>query len=76
VDPVHFATFAVLNLMIGLSTPPVGVCMFVCANIARVPLSAVIRELMPFLLVNGIVLLLVSYIPAFSLWLPNLIFGK
>ncbi|MBE0530385.1 MAG: TRAP transporter large permease [Rhodospirillales bacterium] len=76
VDPVHFATFAVLNLMIGLSTPPVGVCMFVCANIARVPLSAVIRELMPFLLMNGIVLLLVSYVPAFSLWLPNLIFGK
>ncbi len=62
--------------MIGLSTPPVGVCMFVCANIAKVPLSAVIRQLVPFLLVNGIVLLLVSYVPAFSLWLPNLIFGE
>ena len=76
IDSVHFATFAVLNLMIGLSTPPVGVCMFVCANIAKVPLSAVIRQLTPFLLVNGIVLLLVSYVPAFSLWLPDFIFGK
>ncbi|MFC3727209.1 TRAP transporter large permease [Neoaquamicrobium sediminum] len=38
IDPLHFATFAVLNLMLGLTTPPVGVCLFVCANIARLPL--------------------------------------
>jgi C4-dicarboxylate transporter, DctM subunit len=38
VDPIHFATFAVLNLMLGLTTPPLGVCLFVCGNIARVPL--------------------------------------
>ncbi|MCH8466674.1 MAG: TRAP transporter large permease [Roseinatronobacter sp.] len=73
VDPLHFAVFAVLNLMIGLTTPPVGVCLFVCANIARLPLAPVVRAIMPFLLCNITVLLLVSYIPAISTWLPNLI---
>jgi len=76
VDPIHFATFAVLNLMIGLTTPPVGVCLFICSNIAKVPLGEVVRALVPLLLVNLFVLLLVSYVPAFSLWLPNLVFGK
>ncbi|QDL91359.1 TRAP transporter large permease [Paroceanicella profunda] len=76
VDPVHFATFAVLNLMIGLTTPPVGVCLFVCANIARLPLSVVVRAITPFLVGNILVLLLVSYIPALSLWLPNLAYGN
>ena len=72
IDPLHFATFAVLNLMIGLTTPPVGVCMFVCANIARLPLAPVIRALVPYLITNIIVLLLVSYIPWISTWLPSL----
>ncbi|SIS77572.1 TRAP transporter large permease [Paracoccus saliphilus] len=72
VDPLHFAVFAVLNLMIGLTTPPVGVCMFVCANIARLPLAPVIRALVPYLITNILVLLLVSYIPAISTWLPSL----
>lgn len=73
VDPLHFAVFAVLNLMIGLTTPPVGVCLFVCANIARLPLAPVVRAIAPFLLCNLIVLMLVSYVPAISTWLPNLI---
>lgn len=73
VDPLHFAVFAVLNLMIGLTTPPVGVCLFVCANIARLPLAPVVRAIMPFLLTNIVVLMLVSYVPAISTWLPNLI---
>ncbi|SDD64374.1 TRAP transporter, DctM subunit [Paracoccus isoporae] len=72
VDPMHFAVFAVLNLMIGLSTPPVGVCMFICANIARVPLGPVIRALIPYLMTNILVLLLVSYVPWISTWLPSL----
>ncbi|MDN3722009.1 TRAP transporter large permease subunit [Roseibium salinum] len=73
IDPLHFATFAVLNLMIGLTTPPVGVCLFICANIAKLPLGPVVRALLPFLLTNIIVLLLVSYVPAFSTWLPALL---
>lgn len=74
IEPLHFATFAVLNLMIGLTTPPVGVCLFVCAGIARLPLTPVVIAIMPFLLSNLIVLLLVSFIPAFATWLPGLIF--
>ncbi|GAB5512100.1 MAG: TRAP transporter large permease [Hyphomicrobiales bacterium] len=74
IEPLHFATFAVLNLMIGLTTPPVGVCLFVCAGIARLPLTPVVIAIMPFLLSNLIVLLLVSFVPAFATWLPGLIF--
>ncbi len=73
IDPLHFATFAVLNLMIGLTTPPVGVCLFVCANIAELPLSSVIKAIMPFIITNIIVLLLVSYIPELATWLPGLL---
>ncbi|MCR4264630.1 TRAP transporter large permease [Nitratireductor sp. ZSWI3] len=73
VDPLHFATFAVLNLMIGLTTPPVGVCLFICANIAKLPLTPVVRAIAPFLLTNVIVLLLVSYVPGFATWLPSVL---
>lgn len=74
VDPLHFATFAVLNLMIGLTTPPVGVCLFVCANIARLPLAPVVRAIGPFLLTNILVLFVVSYWPPLATWLPSLLF--
>jgi tripartite ATP-independent transporter DctM subunit len=73
IDPLHFATFAVLNLMIGLTTPPVGVCLFVCAGIARLPLMPVVRAILPFLLTNIGVLLAVSYFPALATWLPSLL---
>ncbi|ESR27034.1 TRAP transporter large permease [Lutibaculum baratangense] len=74
VDPLHFAVFAVLNLMIGLTTPPVGVCLFVCANIARLPLASIVRAILPFLLTNLVILLMVAYIPALSTWLPSMLF--
>jgi C4-dicarboxylate transporter, DctM subunit len=74
IDPLHFATFAVLNLMIGLTTPPVGVCLFICANIAKLPLTPVIKAIAPFLLTNIAVLFLVSYIPALATWLPSILF--
>ncbi len=73
IDPIHFATFAVLNLMIGLTTPPLGVCLFVCAGIARLPLTPVVIAILPFLLTNILVLLLVSYVPAISTWLPSVL---
>lgn len=73
IDPLHFATFAVLNLMIGLTTPPVGVCLFVCAGIARLPLAPVVVAIPPFLLTNIAVLLLVSFVPAIATWLPSVL---
>ncbi|QDC10811.1 TRAP transporter large permease [Oceanicola sp. D3] len=73
IDPIHFATVAVLNLMIGLTTPPVGVCLFVCANIARLPLAPVVVAIFPFLLTNILVLLAVTYIPPLATWLPSVL---
>jgi TRAP-type C4-dicarboxylate transport system permease large subunit len=61
--------------MIGLTTPPVGVCLFVCANIAELPLTHVIKAIFPYLITNLIVLLLVSYIPEIATWLPKLLLG-
>ncbi|PMR69136.1 TRAP transporter large permease [Halomonas heilongjiangensis] len=75
-DPVHFAVMAVLNLMIGLTTPPVGVCLFVVSGIGKLPMLTVARAIVPFLVCNIAVLLLVSYVPAVSLWLPTLIMGE
>jgi C4-dicarboxylate transporter, DctM subunit len=71
IDPIHLAVFAILNLMIGLTTPPAGVCLFVAANIGKISLGAISRAIWPFLLCNLLVLLLVAYVPAISLWLPN-----
>ncbi|ANG63178.1 C4-dicarboxylate ABC transporter permease [Marinobacterium aestuarii] len=71
-DPIHFGIMAVLNLMIGLTTPPVGVCLFVAAGIGELPVTRVVRAIWPFLICNLLVLLLVSYVPAISLWLPSL----
>lgn len=76
IDPLHFATFAVLNLMIGLTTPPLGVCLFVACNIAREPLAKVVIAIIPFLISNIIVLLLVSYYPPFATWLPTTLMGN
>jgi tripartite ATP-independent transporter DctM subunit len=73
IDPLHFAIIAVLNLMIGLTTPPLGVCLFVCANIAKLPLMPVVRAILPYLLTNVLVLLLVSYIPPLATWLPSVL---
>ncbi len=71
IDPIHFATFAVLNLMIGLSTPPVGVCLFICASIGRISIWEITVAVWPFLLSNFVVLALVTAIPEISLWLPR-----
>jgi C4-dicarboxylate transporter, DctM subunit len=72
IDPIQFSVIAVLNLIIGLNTPPVGVCLFVASGIGKVSLEKVAVAVLPFLLVSLIVLMLVSYIPAISLFLPGL----
>jgi C4-dicarboxylate transporter DctM subunit len=74
IDPIQFAIIAVLNLMIGLTTPPVGVCLFVTSSIGGISLGEISRAILPFLGVSVLVLLLVTYIPAISLFLPNLLF--
>ncbi len=76
VDPFHFAIIAVLNLMIGLTTPPVGVCLFVASSIGKISLGKMSKAILPFLAVSLIVLLLITYVPQFSLFLPNLFFRR
>ncbi|SDC17569.1 TRAP transporter, DctM subunit [Melghirimyces thermohalophilus] len=71
-DPVHFGVMMVLNLIIGLSTPPVGVCLFVASSIGKVSIGETTRALLPFLAVSLVVLLLVSYVPELTLFLPSL----
>jgi tripartite ATP-independent transporter DctM subunit len=73
VDPVHFAVIAVLNLIIGLTTPPVGVCLFVASSIGKVSIGEVSKASLPFLLVSFLVLILVTLFPELSLFLPGLL---
>lgn len=72
-DPVHFGIVLVLNLCIGLCTPPVGTVLFVGSGVAKISVSKIVKPLMPFLFIMFLVLLLVTYIPEISLWLPNLL---
>lgn len=74
VDPTHFGIMMVLNLCVGLCTPPVGSVLFVGCGIAGVPITRVVRPLLPFFLAMLVALLLVTFIPALSLWLPG-VFG-
>jgi len=73
VDPVHFGMIMLLNLGIGLCHPPVGATLFVGCAVGRVRMEAVMREIWPFYGVMFLVLMLVTYVPAISLWLPRLL---
>jgi tripartite ATP-independent transporter DctM subunit len=76
IDPVHFGIIMILNLGIGLLTPPVGPTMVVGCAIGRVSMEAVSRSILIFYVPMLIVLLLVTYIPALTLWLPSVVLGK
>ena len=76
IDPVHFGIIMILNLGIGLLTPPVGPTMVVGCAIGRVSMEAVSRSILIFYVPMLVVLALVTYIPALTLWLPNLLLGK
>jgi len=72
VDPVHFGIVIIVNLAIGLVTPPVGVNLFVGARVGGSTLEAVSKGSMPFLIAMFVILLLVTYVPSLSLFLPQL----
>lgn len=71
-DPVHFGIVLILNLGIGLITPPVGTVLFVGCAIGKVSIEAVTKRLIPYFFVMVAVLMLITYVPAISLWLPHL----
>ena len=70
--PVHFGIIMVLNLCIGLCTPPVGTILFVGSGVAKISVAEVVPPLIPLLLTMIFILLLVTFIPELSMWLPNL----
>jgi len=72
VDPVQFGVILLLNCGIGLITPPVGSVLFVGSAIAGVPMTSSLKTIWPFWLTCAGVLMLVTFIPALSLWLPSL----
>jgi tripartite ATP-independent transporter DctM subunit len=71
VDPIHFGMIMLVNLGIGLITPPVGSVLFVGCAVGKVPIEAVVRTIWPFYIGLFAVLLVVTYVPAISLWIPS-----
>jgi len=71
IDPIHFAMIVIYNLTLGMITPPVGGLLFVTSNVSRVPMGPLVRELVPFLWAHGVVLVLLTFVPALSTWAPR-----
>ncbi|MPN31483.1 C4-dicarboxylate TRAP transporter large permease protein DctM [bioreactor metagenome] len=74
IDPVHFGVITVLNLMIGLITPPVGALLFIETKIAKIDINTLLKEIWPHILVLMGVLILITFVPGFVTFLPNLFF--
>ena len=72
VDPVHLGMVVVFNLMIGLLTPPMGLALFLVADIAKVSMKAILVEMAPFYVPLGVTLLMITYIPELTTWIPRL----
>jgi len=75
IDPVHFGAVMVIGMVIGLITPPVGLCLFVVCALTRVPFEAVSRACLPYVVLMVGVLILVAYVPPLTLWLPRMLLG-
>jgi tripartite ATP-independent transporter DctM subunit len=72
IDLVHFGVVVVVNIMIGLITPPYGLLLFIMANISGEPLRHIVRDCMPFLLAMIVALAIMTFVPETVLWLPRL----
>ena len=73
IDPIHFGVIMIVNLAIGLFTPPVGICLFISCGIADISITDTIKTFIPFFFVILIVLMIVTFSPALVMWLPNLL---
>ncbi|MFN9475793.1 TRAP transporter large permease subunit, partial [Acidovorax sp.] len=76
VDPVHFGLIMVVNLALGMITPPFGVNLFAACTVARISLDRIIKHLLPFVCVILVCLLIITYIPGISLALRDLVYSK
>ena len=75
VDPIHFGLICIVNIMIGGITPPFGSMMFTCCSITGCNLQDFVKESIPFIIALLVAILLITYIPMISLFLPNLLYG-
>lgn len=71
IDPVHFGIIMIANLCIGLCTPPVGTCLFLGCSVGQTTIARVVPAAVPFFLAMAVAMLLITYIPELSLWLPR-----
>jgi tripartite ATP-independent transporter DctM subunit len=76
IDPVHFGTIMVVNLALGMITPPFGVNLFAACTVAKISLDKIIRELLPFVLVILCCLMVITYVPQVSLFLRDLVYAR
>lgn len=76
IDPVHFAVVMTINMELALLTAPVGLNLFVLSNVSKTPLSVVTKGVFPLECLLFALLMLVTYVPELSLWLPNLVYGQ
>jgi tripartite ATP-independent transporter DctM subunit len=76
VDPVHLGMVVVFNLMIGLLTPPMGLALFLVSDIAKVSMKEVLKEMLPYYIPLAITLLLITYIPGITTWIPTWALSK
>ena len=72
IDLVHFGVFLTLNLMVGMLTPPVGMCSYIVADLAKISFERVFKATIPFMIILILVLMLITYIPSTVTWLPSL----
>jgi C4-dicarboxylate transporter DctM subunit len=75
IDPIHLGIIMVVNMEIGMITPPVGLNLFVTSGVANMPMMNVVKAALPFLAVLFVFLIMVTYIPALSTWLPTMMMG-
>jgi len=72
IDPIHFSMIFVMNVNFGNITPPVGIVLFATQAVGKVKMEPLVRELVPFLMIKIVIILVITYVPFFSLWLPRL----
>ena len=74
-DPVHFGLIMILNLMIGLLTPPVGMVLYVLSSVTKVPFTRIARVCFPYVVLMTALVFGLAFVPPLATWLPNLVFG-
>ncbi len=75
IDPVHFGMVMIVNMMIGMIHPPIGMALFIVSNIAKAPVMQVALECVPYIIGFLVILMLITFVPQLVLWLPDLVYG-